>query len=233
MGLFSGISSAVGGIASTILGNNSAKHEAERNRNWQEEMSNTSIQRRMADLKSAGVNPLLAVQSAQGGATTPTPVQAQLKQFDPSTITTLMNGMASARLVNAQAKAQENDNSIFDVKADGMRLQNRLMSEGVLTAEVERDLKRAQTDGERARILTEAYKRANLHANTKKINNEAMLLGFQLKPYEDNPYFATQEKNANLYSNPFRVGMVGLTTLNDFIIDSAKHLFSKFKGVKK
>ena len=177
MGLFGGIASAVGGIASTILGNNSAKHETERNRDWQEDMSNTSVQRRVADLKAAGLNPLLAVSSASSGASTPTGGQADIKRFDPATITTMMNGLASAKLTQAQAKAQEQENSIFETKAESVRLQNRLLKEGVLTAQVERELTVAKTFKEREEILTEAYKRANIKVSTDKIRNEATLLG--------------------------------------------------------
>lgn len=43
--------------------------EAQKNRDWQTEMSNTEIQRRIVDLKKAGLNPVLAV--TQGGASTP------------------------------------------------------------------------------------------------------------------------------------------------------------------
>lgn len=94
---------AVGGIASTILGNNSAKHEAEKNRRFQEEMSNTAISRRMQDLRNAGLNPLLAVDNASAGATTPAGSQAQLQHFNPELISVL----STAKLQKQQGKSAE------------------------------------------------------------------------------------------------------------------------------
>lgn len=47
--------------------------EAQKSRDWQEMMSNTSYQRAMADMKKAGLNPILAY--TQGGASTPSSAQ--------------------------------------------------------------------------------------------------------------------------------------------------------------
>lgn len=46
-----------------------AAEEAEKNRQWQEMMANTQYQRAMADMKKAGLNPILAYQ--QGGNAVP------------------------------------------------------------------------------------------------------------------------------------------------------------------
>lgn len=51
--------------------------EAQKNRDWQERMSNTAYQRAMADMKSAGLNPILAYQ--QGGAGIGSGAQASVK----------------------------------------------------------------------------------------------------------------------------------------------------------
>lgn len=56
------------------LQRNFSAQEALKQRQWEEEMSNTSYQRAVADMQAAGLNPALAFQ--QGGASTPSGAMA-------------------------------------------------------------------------------------------------------------------------------------------------------------
>lgn len=175
-GLGDSIIGAVGGIASTVLGNNSAKHEAEKNREWQEEMSNTSIQRRMKDLREAGLNPLLAVENASSGATTPSGSQAQIQRFDPAFLTALSN----SRLVNAQAQAQENDNKLFDVKADILRTEAELKRMGLYSERIIQELNKAQTLESKSRVLVNEAQKKGIEMSIEEAKRKIKLLDIDL-----------------------------------------------------
>lgn len=117
-----GLAPIVGGI----IANAQNKKEAQRNRDFQEYMSNTSHQREIKDLKAAGLNPLL---SATGGAGASTPSGAQ------------------ATMENV---AQGGVNSALD--AARLKLQDTKQREEVKNLKQTNDLTKAQTH----KTLTEA-----------------------------------------------------------------------------
>jgi hypothetical protein len=94
------------GLLGGIFGNNSARAEASSNREFQERMSNTAIQRRMADMKEAGINPILA---ARYDASTPPGSMATIQNPTATMAAMGQTGQTVAQTVQGirLSKAQE------------------------------------------------------------------------------------------------------------------------------
>lgn len=102
LGAVSPLLSAVSGAYGQYSANEANSAQAARQMQFQEYMSNTAYQRSMADMRKAGLNPILAYR--MGGASTPTGASAQMQNV----ATPAMQGMSTAMQIKQSAAQTKN-----------------------------------------------------------------------------------------------------------------------------
>ncbi len=111
--------------------NRDNRKEAEKQRNFQERMSNTSYQRAIEDMKMAGINPMLAYM--QGGASSPGGAQARMEDVLSPALSSAMHLMRmkkEMKLLDAQATATSHAGLKSMADSIFINSQNNLMQAG-------------------------------------------------------------------------------------------------------
>jgi hypothetical protein len=147
---------AIAALGGTLYSAQQAKSRAKDQMSFQRDMSNTAYQRAMADLKQAGINPIMV--SKLGGASTPTGAMAPTPDF----------GSVGEKTAKTLATAKQIQ--LFDAQTRNTNEQSKVHS---TTADLNSAKSLVETQKARTEQLIQQEKRANIEG--KKIANTLAL----------------------------------------------------------
>lgn len=133
-GLISGGGSLLGGMASGYW----SSKEAEKNRDFQERMSSTAHQREVADLRAAGLNPIL---SANSGASSPSGMQPNIPDLSGAVEGAVSSAQSQKRVSNevsalkSTLQTQEKQRELIDAQKNIAAAQSLITSSEAWSAQ--------------------------------------------------------------------------------------------------
>ena len=193
-----------------------AKKSAQDQMAFQERMSSTSYQRSMADMKAAGLNPILAYQ--QGGASTPAGAGYQIPNF-------IEEGLSSAR-----------QTSMVRAEVDNLRAQTKTQETLSTLQQAQSRLAAQQETTSAAQARRELAAERQLDAQTIKTGYDALVSQQNVNTAKAEAALRTLELQRSARFGESRIGkeMEGLTrgigTAGSYLGDLGKDVYRWWKG---
>lgn len=149
------LAAGAAGLVGTLLTNQQASANADKQMDFQERMSSTARQRDMKDLKKAGLNPLLAAMGS--GASTPQGASAPVENVTQSAIasareaklaqavvekttTDIGKGQAEIKNLEASNKNLQTQDKLLHAQKKKADMETAVMSKGIPEAELKNRL---------------------------------------------------------------------------------------------
>lgn len=127
-----------------VLQNNSAKAQAQNQMAFQEDMSNTSYQRVMNDMRLAGLNPILSAKV--GGASTPSGAAAPVENV----LAPAVNSANTVRMQNLTAQNLAEQNKLLQAQRYQAQTQGVLNDVNAVKSSIESTILQSQTSAKAA-----------------------------------------------------------------------------------
>ncbi|QLX30224.1 hypothetical protein HV276_11105 [Escherichia marmotae] len=230
MGFLSSAVGAVGSVAGSLLGANSAKDSANRANKLTMDLAKNGIQYRVQDLRKAGLNPILAVTGSGGlGSVSSSGIQAA----QPADFSGVVNSAVS--VFDALTRRQQQEvakegimsqialqrNQIANSAAD-VKLKEAQAAQAIQSA----DNMRSQSNLINQQVLTEASRRANIEAQTGL--SSAQRIRTQYQTVQDK--VLADYLNTPVGQESFRVGFDNKTGGSVGLINAASSFIDRFRG---
>jgi hypothetical protein len=134
------LGSAIGGLfgmGGQAMANSANAEQADKQMGFQERMANSAYQRSTADMKAAGINPMLAYM--KGGADSPGGASAQMGNIGEQ----MGNSAKEFGLQYASAQAdiekKKKENELLDKQTRGVDLENQIKAKNIPGAAIKSD----------------------------------------------------------------------------------------------